>query len=78
MSIGIPGIITHSVQVQIEIKNSYPGFVIRVARFFLTQHTKTKENVPNYQNITKRPKNVPNDRKIFQNGHKIYQHFPFK
>jgi hypothetical protein len=25
----------------------------RVARFFLTQYTKTKENIPNYHNITK-------------------------
>jgi hypothetical protein len=24
----------------------------RVARFFLTQYTKTRENIPNYQNIT--------------------------
>jgi hypothetical protein len=26
---------------------------VRVARFFLTQYTKTKENIPNYHNITK-------------------------
>jgi hypothetical protein len=33
--------------------NFGPG--IRVARFFLTQYTKTRENIPNYHNITKWP-----------------------
>jgi hypothetical protein len=28
---------------------------IRVARFFLTQYTKTKENISNYHNITQWP-----------------------
>jgi hypothetical protein len=27
----------------------------RVARFFLTQFTETRENIPNYHNITKCP-----------------------
>jgi hypothetical protein len=38
----------------------------RVARFFLTQYTKTMENMPSYQNFTKWPINIPNTRKIFQ------------
>jgi hypothetical protein len=38
----------------------------RVARFFLAQYTKTRENIPNYHNVTKLPLNIPNDRKIFQ------------
>jgi hypothetical protein len=38
----------------------------RVARFFVTQYTKTGENIPNYYNITKWPLNIPNGRKIFQ------------
>jgi hypothetical protein len=33
----------------------------RVARFILTQYTKTRENIPNYHNITKWPYNIPND-----------------
>jgi hypothetical protein len=39
---------------------------IRVARFFLTPYTKTGKNIPNYHNITKWQKTVPNRRKIFQ------------
>jgi hypothetical protein len=46
----------------------------RVARFFLTKYTKTRENIPNYHYITKWP---PNARKIFQNGNKIDQQFLF-
>jgi hypothetical protein len=38
----------------------------RVARFLLTQYTKTSENIPNYHNITKWPQNIPNDCEIFQ------------
>jgi hypothetical protein len=41
----------------------------RVARFFLVQHTKTGENVPNdhtYVKYTTWPQNIPH-------GHKIYQ-----
>jgi hypothetical protein len=37
----------------------------RVARFFLTQYIKTRENIPNNHNIAKWPKDIPNDRKIF-------------
>jgi hypothetical protein len=32
----------------------------RVARLFLTQNTKTKENMPNYHNTNKWPLNIPN------------------
>jgi hypothetical protein len=38
----------------------------RVARFFFTLYTKTREKIPNYHNITKWPLNIPNDHKIFQ------------
>jgi hypothetical protein len=38
----------------------------KVARFSMTQYTKMGENIPNYPNITKLPKNIPNGRKIFQ------------
>jgi hypothetical protein len=39
---------------------------IRVARFFLTQYTKTVKKRQTYQNITKWPWNIPDDNKIFQ------------
>jgi hypothetical protein len=38
----------------------------RVARFLLTQYTKTVHNIPNYHNFTKWPKSIPNGSKIFQ------------
>jgi hypothetical protein len=38
----------------------------RVARFFLTQNTKTVKNLPNYHNITKWTQSVPNGRKMDQ------------
>jgi hypothetical protein len=50
----------------------------RVARFFLVQHIKTGENIPDNHKIyqkalkyTKRPEN-------WQNDHKIYQHLPLQ
>jgi hypothetical protein len=46
---------------------------IRVARFFLAQHTKMGRNIPNYHKIyqitskyTKLPQNIPNYLKIYQ------------
>jgi hypothetical protein len=39
----------------------------------MTQFTKTGENIPNYHNITKGPKNTPNGRKIYPND----KPFPF-
>jgi hypothetical protein len=38
----------------------------RVARFFLVQHTKTGENIPNNHKITKWPQHIPNGPKIDQ------------
>jgi hypothetical protein len=39
---------------------------IRVARYFLTQYTKTGKNIPKYHNITQWPKNIINGFKILQ------------
>jgi hypothetical protein len=45
---------------------------IKVARFFLGQHTQTgKIYLPNNHKYTKWPYNIPN-------GHKIYQHLPLQ
>jgi hypothetical protein len=54
--------------------------ISRVARFFLTQNTKTGKNIPNTKtgkNIpnTKTGKNIPNHHNITMNGHKIYQNY---
>jgi hypothetical protein len=38
----------------------------RVARFFLGQPTKTRENILNGNNYTKRPQNIPYGRNIFE------------
>jgi hypothetical protein len=48
--------------------------LIRVARFFLVHYTRVGKSIPNDQMAmiyTNWPENIPN-------GHKIYQHFPFK
>jgi hypothetical protein len=37
----------------------------RVARFFLTQYTKTGKNIPKYHNITKWPLSIKDGLKIF-------------
>jgi hypothetical protein len=42
------------------------GMATRVARFFLTQYTKTVKTIPNYHNITKWTQSIPNSRKMFQ------------
>jgi hypothetical protein len=48
---------------------------LRVARFFLIQYTKMRENMPNYNNIAKMDKNIPNGLQNIPNNHKIYQYF---
>jgi hypothetical protein len=57
---------------------SVTDYYLRVARFFLVQHTKTGENIPNNHKIyqmarkyTRWPKNRPN-------CHEIYQHLPLQ
>jgi hypothetical protein len=42
------------------------GIPRRVARFFLIQYTKTRENITIYHNIIEWPDIVPNGRKIFR------------
>jgi hypothetical protein len=42
---------------------------VRVARYFLVQHTKTGKNIPNMEpwvKFTEWPQNIPNGRKINQ------------
>jgi hypothetical protein len=50
----------------------------RIARFFLTQYTKTREKIPNYHQITKLPLSIPNDRKLFQMTIKYTSIFHYK
>jgi hypothetical protein len=57
------------------IYNSGPLEVsARVARFFLVQHTKMGENIPNNPKMYQIDKTIPNR----PNGYIIYQHLPFQ
>jgi hypothetical protein len=51
----------------------------RVARFFLVQHTKMWNNIPNNHKYTRWPQTIPNCRKVVVIAvHIIYQHPPLQ
>jgi hypothetical protein len=62
---GIPATVKKAIT-SVGLQRQIARLLCGVARFFLTQYTKTKENIPNYHFVTKRPQNIPNDRKTFQ------------
>jgi hypothetical protein len=47
--------------------------IVKVARFFFVQHTKTGKMYQTGGKCTKWPENMPNGRKI-DHGHELYQH----
>jgi hypothetical protein len=53
-------------------------FVIRVARYFVTQYTRTLENIQKDHFVTKTPCNIPNGHYIFQTAIKYTNIFHFK
>jgi hypothetical protein len=59
-------------------ENSDRSIKPRVARFLLTKYTKTGENIPYYQNITKWAWHIPNGRKIFEMAIKYSNNFQSK
>jgi hypothetical protein len=67
----VPCVPTHWLKVSTDLS-------IRVARFFVLQYTKTRENVPKDHQITQRKYNIPNGHNIFQMVIKYANIFHFK